>query len=77
MSNGVTAGEVQITASCPAGTFVIGGGSSVADESNGLVNDSAPSGKTGWIATFFNISATNTVGATVTVICAPAAATAP
>lgn len=76
-SNGITTGAVQITASCPAGTYVIGGGGSVADETNAFVNDSAPSGKTGWIVTFDNSSTANTVGATVTAICAPAAATAP
>ncbi len=75
-SNGVTTGAVQITASCPTGTYVIGGGGSVANESDGYVNDSAPSGETGWIVTFDNTSTANTVGATVTAICAPAASTA-
>jgi hypothetical protein len=63
-----------LTASCPSGTTVIGGGASVADESEAAVNDSFPSGKVGWTADFY--SGVPVTG-TVTAICAPAAATTP
>lgn len=66
---------VTVTATCPAGTTVIGGGANVVDTANAFVDDSSPSGKTGWTATFFDGGGTTT--ATVTAICAPAAATAP
>jgi hypothetical protein len=62
-------------ANCPAGTTVTGGGASVTDEANELVNDSYPNGKTGWTADIYNNGGPAT--ATVTAICAPAAATAP
>ena len=64
-----------LTANCPAGTIVTGGGAYVADTINVFVNDSYPVGKTGWTADFFGSSPTPSVS--VTAICAPAAATAP
>jgi hypothetical protein len=70
-----------VTATCPAGTTVIGGGGNVADETSAAyVNDSFPSGKTGWSVNFDNAnyqSPTSVVSVSVTAICAPAAATAP
>jgi hypothetical protein len=65
-----------ITATCPAGTFVTGGGTSVSNEQNGFVNDSYPQSKTTWAADVFNSTATP-MTSTVTAICAPAAATTP
>jgi hypothetical protein len=59
---------------------VTGGGASVSNETDGFVNDSYPNGKTGWSGDFFNVggvSGTDSMTATVTAICAPAAATAP
>jgi hypothetical protein len=66
---------VTLSATCPSGTVVTGGGGSVADTANGFLVDSAPTGKTGWTATFFDNAGTTT--ATVTAICAPAASTTP
>jgi hypothetical protein len=69
-----------LTATCPAGTIVTGGGASVTDQNFGFVNDSYPTGKTGWTADIFNAnppSPGTTIGATVTAICEPAASTAP
>ena len=63
------------TASCPTGTTVTGGGASVSDEAHELVNDSYPSGKSGWTVDVYNNGGPAT--ATVIAICAPAAATAP
>jgi hypothetical protein len=63
-----------LTANCPSGMTVIGGGASVANESEAAVNDSFPSGKAGWTADFYSDEA---VSGTVTAICAPAAATTP
>jgi len=64
-----------VTATCPSGTTVIGGGATVSDETYGAVVDSSPSGKTAWTAHIY--SGNTTLTATVTAICAPAAATAP
>lgn len=66
-----------LTASCPAGTTVLGGGGNISDEDAGYMNDSYPSGKTGWAVDFFNTGSTSPLSATVTAICAPAATTAP
>jgi len=53
------------TATCPVGTFVIGGGAIVNDEEKAFVNDSGPnSTRNGWRATGF---AFGTTGATITV----------
>jgi hypothetical protein len=65
---------LTLTATCPTGTTVIGGGASVASQPEAIVNDSYPDGKTGWTADFY---ATVAVGGSVTAICAPAATTAP
>jgi len=55
------------TATCPAGTKVIGGGAQVSSEHNDYVNDSFPTtARTGWTATIFG--ATGDTG-TVTAIC--------
>ena len=53
---------------------VIGGGATVSDETYGGVVDSSPSGTTGWTAHIYNGNG-STLSATVTAICAPAAAT--
>ena len=57
------------TASCPLGTFVIGGGATVSNEEQAFVNDSGPSPlRTGWTSTGFSFgSPGNTM--TVTAIC--------
>ncbi|HEV7398964.1 MAG TPA: hypothetical protein VGN84_01720 [Solirubrobacterales bacterium] len=56
------------TASCPAGTYVIGGGTSLSSESLGEVNDSGPvPTHTGWTATGFAFGPGVTM--TVTAIC--------
>jgi hypothetical protein len=61
------AGGNQGTAVCPAGTYVIGGGASVNDETFGYVNDSAPSPThTGWTATAYGEPGTTM---TVSAIC--------
>jgi hypothetical protein len=62
------------TASCPAGTSVLGGGGQVADEADGFIVDDFPVGKTGWTTNFDSSVATT---GTTTAICAPAASTAP
>jgi hypothetical protein len=63
-----------VSASCPAGTVVLGGGASVSSTQNDIVDSSAPAGHSGWIAVFFG-GAGDT--GTVTAICAPAASSAP
>jgi hypothetical protein len=69
-------GPVLVTATCPAGTTVTGGGVSISDEvDGGFVNDSYPNGKTAWSADIFGGGVA--MNSTVTAICAPAAATAP
>jgi len=57
------------TANCPAGTYVIGGGATVSNDDEAIVNDSGPTTQhTGWTATGFAwFSAGNTM--TVTAIC--------
>jgi hypothetical protein len=68
-SNGTPA-----TATCPAGTKVIGGGAIVNNESESFVNDSGPtSDRNSWTATGFANNTTTTM--TVTAICTPVAAT--
>ena len=58
-----------VTAPCPAGTKVIGGGALVGNEENGYVNDSGPSGdRSGWTATGFAYVGLPTT-MTVTAIC--------
>jgi hypothetical protein len=70
-------GATLVTATCPAGTNVTGGGATISNESDGFVNDTFPNGKTSWSADVFNDSGTDSITSTVTAICAPAAATAP
>jgi len=66
---------LPLTASCPSGTTVIGGGGSLSNESGiAYIDDSYPSGNAGWTVDFNNNGAA--VSVTVTAICAPAAATA-
>jgi hypothetical protein len=62
-----------ITATCPAGTFVVGGGANLSDQYAQLVNDSYPSSTTAWTADVFNDSP-SAPGFTVYAICVPAAA---
>ncbi|HEY2334859.1 MAG TPA: hypothetical protein VGH58_07635 [Solirubrobacterales bacterium] len=55
------------TASCPAGTYVTGGGATVSNEELAGLNDSGPTAaRTGWSATAFGESGTSV---TVTAIC--------
>lgn len=61
------------TASCPAGTFVVGGGASLTDQLSQLVNDSYPSSPTAWTVDILNVSPT-APAFTVYAICVPAAA---
>jgi len=61
-------GGTQATASCPAGTYVIGGGASLSSESVGEVNDSGPAlTRTGWTATAYAYGPG--LSMTVTAIC--------
>ena len=62
------------TATCGPGLTVVGGGASLADEDNELVNDSYPSGTNGWTV---HVATTMSGGTTFTVyaICVPAAST--
>jgi hypothetical protein len=67
-----------VTASCPAGLSVIGGGATVSDEGNDFVNDSGPSpARNGWSAHGFVVSAPVGETMTVTAICAAATSTTP
>jgi hypothetical protein len=77
VNSNAPAGEVaSSTATCPAGTFVIGGGGQISDPEQGAVyvNDSYPNGTAGWTADFGNLYS-SAVAVTTTAICAPAAAT--
>jgi hypothetical protein len=65
-----------LTATCPAGTTVIGGGGNATNEADAFVNDTYPAGKTGWSVDFYSEDE-SAVAVTVTAICAPAATTAP
>lgn len=67
---------IPVTATCPAGTHVIGGGASLSDESNTFVNDSYPNGEGAWTADYVSGGVSGDTG-TTTAICAPAASTAP
>jgi hypothetical protein len=62
-----------VTATCPSGTFVVGGGANLGDQDAQSVNDSYPSSTTAWTATVFNGAAT-APGFTVYAMCVPAAA---
>lgn len=62
------------TATCPAGTFVVGGGAIVSNESLAFVNDSGPNAtRNGWTATGFGEPGAGTT-MNVTAICTAAAA---
>ncbi len=61
------------TASCPAGTFVVGGGASLGDQNAQLVNDSYPSSASSWTANVAN-GAPTAASFNVYAICVPAAA---
>ena len=43
-----------VTAGCPPGTYVVGGGANLADQGSQLVNDSYPSSATTWTANVAN-----------------------
>lgn len=61
---------VEGTATCPAGTKVLGGGARVTPtDGNGYIDDSYPSGSTSWKAKFDNNTGSPYTG-TVTAICA-------
>jgi hypothetical protein len=60
------------TATCPAGTYVIGGGAAVSNQDLSFVNDSGPGAtRTSWVAHGFGDPGTSM---TVTAICTAAAA---
>ena len=73
-SGSLSTNYALITATCPAGTNVIGGGAQVSNESNDYVNDSYPDGNSGWSVDIYGPS---TDTGTVTAICAPAASAGP
>jgi hypothetical protein len=59
------------TATCPAGTNIVGGGATVSSDILAIVNDSGPNGsRNGWTATGFGEPGTSM---TVTAICTAAA----
>jgi hypothetical protein len=74
VDNSVNPVPAVATASCPAGTIVLGGGASIVDNQTGYVVDAYPTGKNAWVAHFFG---NNPTSGTVYAICAPAASTAP
>lgn len=58
----------NVTANCPPGAYVVGGGATLSNDDRGYVNDSGPSSlRTGWTATA--ISWPGGVDMTVTAIC--------
>ena len=61
-------------ASCPSGSFAMGGGANLSDKVEGFVVDSNPAGKTAWEATSFSNITQNMI---VFVICTAAASTTP
>ena len=69
---GSTFTSKTVTATCPGGMFVVGGGASVSDETAQFVNDTAPSGANAWTATVAN-GGPSTPSFTVTAVCATAA----
>lgn len=61
--------QTTVTAVCPAGTKVIGGGAQIAKEEEAYVNDSGPSAdRSGWTANGYAYS-TGSTTMTVTAIC--------
>ena len=61
------------TATCPAGTKVVGGGGQVADPNNEFVNDMWPSSATAYTVRVFNTSGGGDLGFIAYAICAPSA----
>jgi hypothetical protein len=58
-----------VTADCPQGSYAIGGGATVSNEEDAVVNDSGPSPlRTGWTATGFSWFSPHTT-MTVTAVC--------
>lgn len=70
----VAGSGVTATASCDPGLTVVGGGAKLSNEDNQLVNDSYPSGTTGWTVDVF-ASSSGGGAFTVYAICVPAAST--
>jgi hypothetical protein len=62
------------TATCPSGTFVLGGGTQLSDQQAQVTNDTYPSANNAWTADVFN-GGPGSPGFTVYAICGPAAAT--
>jgi hypothetical protein len=62
-------GPTTVTANCPPGAYVLGGGATVSNDERAFVNDSGPSAlRTGWTATAFG-GFSGGVEVTVTAIC--------
>jgi hypothetical protein len=62
-----------VTATCPSGMKVIGGGATTSSAHSAFINESGPTGeRTGWYAVGFGISSASM---TVTAICTPVATT--
>jgi hypothetical protein len=58
---------VSTTATCPPGTYVIGGGATLSDDEKSIVNDTGPTAlRTGWEATLYGAEGTSM---TVTAVC--------
>jgi hypothetical protein len=73
-STAVPNATTTATATCDPGLTVVGGGASLSNEDNQLVNDTYPSGTNGWTVHVF--ASTSGAGAfTVYAICVPAAST--
>lgn len=65
--NEPSGGGTTATATCPPGTFVIGGGANVSNDERSYVNDSGPTSlRTGWEATLYGQPG---ISMTVTAIC--------
>ena len=70
----VAGSDVAVSATCDPGLTVVGGGAKLGDENNQLVNDSYPSGTSGWTVDVF-ASPSGSAPFTVCAICVPAAST--
>jgi hypothetical protein len=70
----VAGSGVTATATCDPGLTVVGGGAQLTNEDNQLVNDSYPSGTSGWTVDVF-ASPSGGGAFTVYAICVPAAST--
>lgn len=66
--------DVAATATCDPGLTVVGGGAKLSDQDNQIVNDSYPSGTSGWTVDVF-ASPSGDSAFTVYAICVPAAST--